>query len=76
MDGEWRTVPIGSVAKIYDGPHATPPTQEDGAVFLGIDTLNNGRLDLANTRHVSDDVFETWTRRVTPASGELGCVPN
>lgn len=71
MSGEWAIVPIGSVATIYDGPHATPPTQASGPIFLGIDTLDNGRLNLDSTRSVSEEIFREWTRRVVPAAGDL-----
>lgn len=71
MGGEWSVVPIGSLAEIYDGPHATPPTQAEGPVFLGIDTLEGGRLNLSTTKHVSTEVFRQWTRRVRPRTGDL-----
>ncbi|TIO04400.1 restriction endonuclease subunit S [Mesorhizobium sp.] len=71
MAGEWPTVEIGAVADIYDGPHATPSFVDAGPVFLGIDALEEGRLDLSQTRHVTEDVFREWTRRVVPRSGDL-----
>ena len=71
MAGEWPSVEIGSVAEIYDGPHATPPTVEDGPIFLGIDALDDGRLNLDGARHVSEEVFRDWTRRVVPTAGDL-----
>jgi type I restriction enzyme, S subunit len=71
MAGEWPVVEIGTVAKIFDGPHATPPTIDDGPIFLGIDALNDGRLDLSETRHVSEKTFAEWTRRVVPQAGDL-----
>jgi type I restriction enzyme S subunit len=71
MAGEWPTVEIGTVANIFDGPHATPPTVDHGPIFLGIDSLDHGRLDLSETRHVSENTFAEWTRRVVPAAGDL-----
>lgn len=71
MGGEWEEVPIGSVATIYDGPHATPKTIESGPIFLGIDSLDNGRLNLSATRHVTEADFKNWTRRVRPTVGDL-----
>ena len=71
MGGERETVAIGSVAQIFDGPHATPSTQAIGPVFLGIDALENGRLKLNAARCVSESVFAEWTRRVTPMPGDL-----
>lgn len=71
MVGEWQTVEMGEVADIYDGPHATPSFVDQGPVFLGINALSNGRLDLFETRHVTDDIYKQWTRRVVPAPGDL-----
>ncbi|WP_336801285.1 restriction endonuclease subunit S [Kaistia sp. MMO-174] len=71
MMNDWNTVELGELAAVYDGPHATPKLTTSGPIFLGIDTLQNGRLALDNTRHVSDEDFKTWTRRVTPQPGDL-----
>ncbi len=57
---------------IYDGPHATPKESDDGPVFLGIKNITeNGALDLSEIRHVSEDEYPRWTRRVTPEAGDL-----
>jgi type I restriction enzyme S subunit len=71
MAGEWREVPIGQLAEIYDGPHATPPKTNDGPVFLGISNLASGRIDLANVEHLSEDDYVRWTRRVEPVDGDV-----
>jgi len=52
---------------IYDGPHATPAESDDGPVFLGIKNITaSGELDFSEIRHVSENEFPQWTRRVTP----------
>ncbi|MCJ8142170.1 restriction endonuclease subunit S [Ancylobacter sp. A5.8] len=71
MAGEWEIVEFGQVNDIFDGPHATPQFSDEGPIFLGIDALDDGRLDLSQTRHVTDQVFLDWTRRVVPQSGDL-----
>ncbi len=71
MAGEWHEVPIGELADIFDGPHATPPKTGDGPVFLGISNLSKGRLDLNNTEHLSENDFKRWTRRVEPKAGDV-----
>ena len=70
MAGDWREVPIGEIAEIFDGPHATPPKTEMGPVFLGISNLAQGRLDLSDTEHLSEADYRRWTRRVTPEGGD------
>ena len=65
--------PIKEVAHgIYDGPHATPPGADSGPVFLGIKNVTaNGRLDLSEIRHVSEEHYPRWTRRVTPQANDI-----
>jgi type I restriction enzyme, S subunit len=59
------------VAEVFDGPHATPTKTQNGPIFLGIGSLNRGRLDLSSTEHLSEEEFVKWTRRVTPKTGDV-----
>lgn len=70
---EWRTVPIRELYEgLYDGPHATPKPSLSGPVFLGIKNVtDDGRLDLSEIRHIDEDDYPTWTRRVEPRAGDL-----
>jgi hypothetical protein len=57
---------------IYDGPHATPREAAEGPLFLGIRNItDDGRLNLSEIRHVSEEDFPQWTRRVTPQPGDV-----
>lgn len=57
---------------IFDGPHATPKETDDGPVFLGIKNItDDGALDLSEIRHVSEEEYPRWTRRVTPQPGDV-----
>lgn len=72
MKSEWQKVHIESLCiGIYDGPHATPPKSDSGAVFLGISNFSNGRLDLSNIRYISEDDLPRWTKRVTPKAHDI-----
>lgn len=62
---------IGKVAEIFDGPHATPVKTDEGPFFLSISSLENGRLDLSKSAHLSEEDFKRWTKRVTPRKGDL-----
>lgn len=64
-------IAIGEVAEIFDGPHATPKTVDAGPVFLGISALQDGVINLGETRHVTPDDFARWTRRVRPQAGDV-----
>ncbi len=69
----WGKVPISTVyAGLYDGPHATPKPSNEGPVFLGIGNITeDGHLDLSNVRHIAEDDFPRWTRRVEPRPGDI-----
>ena len=65
--------PIKKIAHgIYDGPHATPPEVDSGPIFLGIKNVTaQGRFDLSEIRHVSEEHYPRWTRRVTPQANDI-----
>jgi type I restriction enzyme S subunit len=71
MAVDWRRVRIGDVAEVFDGPHATPKKTSIGPIFLGINTLDHGRLKLSDVEHLSEEDFARWTRRVTPRAGDV-----
>lgn len=73
MTAEWERVPIEKVyLGLYDGPHATPKPASDGPVFLGIKNITeDGKLDLTELRHIAEEDFPRWTRRVTPQAGDI-----
>jgi type I restriction enzyme S subunit len=68
-----QKVPIKELYEgLYDGPHATPKPADNGPVFLGIKNVTeDGRLDLSDIRHIAEDDFSAWTRRVEPQAGDL-----
>lgn len=63
--------PIADVAEVFDGPHATPKTVLSGPIFLGISALQDGFVNLNETRHVTPADFATWTRRVRPQTDDV-----
>jgi len=67
----WTTKRLHEVAVIFDGPHATPKTVDSGPIFLGISTLQDGVLNLGETRHVTEEDFDLWTRRVIPQTDDV-----
>jgi len=70
---QWKTVPIKELYEgLYDGPHATPKPSDNGPVFLGIKNVtDDGRLDLSDIRHIAEDDFPAWTRRVEPKPDDI-----
>jgi type I restriction enzyme, S subunit len=67
----WPIARIGDIADVFDGPHATPEKITSGPIFLGISSLDSGRLNLAASEHLSEDDFTKWTRRVLPTAGDV-----
>jgi type I restriction enzyme, S subunit len=69
----WSVLPIGEVYEgLFDGPHATPKPSASGPIFLGIKNVTeHGELDLTDIRHIAEDDFPQWTRRVLPQSGDI-----
>lgn len=69
---KWEKVTIKDICiGIYDGPHATPPLSDTGAIFLGISNFNNGRLDFSDIRYISEDDLPKWTKRVVPQKNDI-----
>lgn len=73
MAGEWRQVPICDLYEgLYDGPHATPKPSDTGPVFLGIKNVtDDGHLELSDIRHIAEEDYSKWTRRVEPKAGDI-----
>jgi type I restriction enzyme S subunit len=70
---EWRRYRMRDVmAEFHDGPHATPAPAAEGPIFLGIKNITDaGALDLGTIRHIAEDDFAQWTRRVTPRPDDV-----
>jgi type I restriction enzyme, S subunit len=71
MTAEWKVTTIGDLCEVFDGPHATPKKTAAGPVFLGISSLNKGRINLSESEHLSESDYKKWTRRVTPQPGDV-----
>jgi type I restriction enzyme S subunit len=68
----WEVRPIREVTDaLFDGPHATPPESSTGHVFLGIQNLTGTQIDLTDVRHISEEHWCRWTKRVTPEPGDI-----
>ena len=60
------------VIGIYDGPHATPKETNEGPIFLGIQNVSSwGTLDFSEIRHISEQDYPKWTRRIVPQENDI-----
>ena len=56
----------------YDGPHATPSLSDEGPIFLGIKNIfETGGIDFSNIRHISENEYPKWTKRVIPTKNDI-----
>jgi type I restriction enzyme, S subunit len=62
---------IRDFCEVFDGPHATPTKTKEGPYYLSISSLENGKIDLTKSAHISEKEFVRWTKRVTPQKGDL-----
>jgi type I restriction enzyme S subunit len=56
---------------IVDCLHATAPTQADGCPLIRTPNIGKGRLDFTDVYRVSEETYQTWTRRAVPEPGDL-----
>ncbi len=56
---------------IIDCEHKTAPIQETGYPSIRTPNIGKGRLILDDVNRVSEEIYEQWTRRATPRSGDL-----
>lgn len=67
---EWQSMPLRRIASIIDGPHATPKKVGHGPWYLSISSLDDGRLDLSKSAHLSELDYDRWARRAVPRRGD------
>ena len=56
---------------IVDCLHSTAPIQSEGYPLIRTPNIGKGRLDLADVYRVSEETYQTWTKRAVPEPGDL-----
>jgi type I restriction enzyme S subunit len=67
----WEVRRLDEVATIIDSLHKTPSYSDVGSPMVRVTDVQGGFLDLAKTLHVSDEVFQEFTRRYAPKKGDI-----
>jgi len=70
----WSVVAISSLCShIVDCVNKTAPVVDSVTPYKMLRTSNirHGRVDTKNVRYVTEDTYKNWTRRLTPAIGDL-----
>lgn len=71
---EWETHRLGDIALVVDCEHKTAPPAEPGEEYgysVGTPHIRDGRVNYEAAKRVSKETFEAWSRRATPAGGDL-----
>ena len=72
MTVEMKKYKLGDIAKIYDGPHATPKKIDQGPIYLGINAVTEDcRIDPNGLAFLSEEDYKVWTKRVTPQHKDI-----
>jgi type I restriction enzyme, S subunit len=69
----WKRVQIKELySGFWDGPHATPKVADSGPIYLGIKNISeDGHLDFSDIRHIAEEDFSKWIKRVEPRPGDI-----
>lgn len=68
----WELSDLGTIAlKITDGAHQTPTYVDKGVPFVSVKDFSSGRLDLINTRKITEAEHQSLFRRCDPKKGDI-----
>ncbi|WP_141100391.1 restriction endonuclease subunit S [Fibrobacter sp. UWH1] len=63
---------LGDIAKIFDGPHATPRKTESGPIYLGVDAITEDcKINPSEFAYLSENDYKIWTKRVVPQHKDI-----
>lgn len=65
------TALVDAGVRVLDCEHKTPVAQETGHPYVAIPDIQDGRVLLDQARRISDADLVAWTRRTTPAEGDI-----
>ena len=68
----WKWVRIGSILnKLVDGTHKTPKYTETGIPFVSVRNISSGKLDLSDTKFISESEHKLLIERCKPERGDI-----
>lgn len=68
----WLVTTLGRIAeKITDGTHKTPVYVARGVPFVSVKDFSGGRLELTNTRFITQEEHRTLIQRCDPRRGDI-----
>ena len=68
----WRMVMLGSIVyKLTDGTHKTPKYAIEGVKFVSVKDMSSGKLDLSNTKFITQAEHNELYKRCNPEKGDM-----
>jgi type I restriction enzyme, S subunit len=71
MVSDWNEDILSNIAEVIDSRHKTPVYSDSGYPMIRVVDVNGGALNLENTKRVSDEVYEDFSRGRDPEVGDL-----
>lgn len=66
-----KTKKLSEIADVVDSLHKTPTYSEIGRSMVRVTDVCYGNLNLTNTFKVDEEIFKEFSRRYTPAKGDI-----
>ncbi|HHK9147756.1 TPA: restriction endonuclease subunit S [Escherichia coli] len=71
MGSKFQLILLDNVAEVIDSRHKTPNYTETGYPMVRVVDIKNGELDLKNTKRVTKDIYEDFSKGRSPQIGDL-----
>ena len=72
IPSSWEWCRLGEIVHlITDGAHHTPTYTKSGIHFLSVKDVAHGKIDLSNTKYISEATHKKLTERCNPEFGDL-----
>lgn len=68
---DWKENKLGEIAELIDSFHQTPAYDETGFPMVRVTDIKTGFLDLSKTRKVKKSIFEEFSKRHMPRTGDI-----
>ena len=74
IPNSWSWCRLGNIIyHLTDGAHKTPKyiDTKDGIPFLSVKDISSGKIDLTNTKFISQETHEVLSKRCNPQKGDI-----
>lgn len=71
FEGEWEELSLHDIFPVIDSLHKTPKFSETGYPMVRVTDIKGGKLSLESTLRVNEAVFQEYTKKYKPKSGDI-----